>query len=400
MEKRYFSNNASTTLVSDSGSTITVSNTSLFPSSYPFFVTLESASLVKEIVKVTSLASAGVWNVVRAQEGTTQVPFVAGSKVEQRITAGTLNQLVSDKAELSGSNFTGPVAVITDAAGTVALTGTNSGSLRFANTGNVVTSSISAATRELDIVVEGDNTTINKFSVKCTSSAVSSQSMEFTNSSSGTGLLVIGNRSVTTRLAIGSVLPSIDIGPVWHDSYNQWMTWQTFNANGANYTGYASTNIGQFITDVVTSARTGLIATGVTSLSKTTYAALWNWALHNGHVVALASWTQGIYKFADNGDGTFRIPDLRGGFIRIWDNGRGLDSGRVFGTDQGPSAGYFFVNYNLDDGDNSSGSFKSITNFQLQNVQFGNGLSGAANIWITPDDTRPRNTSLAGYIQF
>lgn len=35
-----------------------------------------------------------------------------------------------------------------------------------------------------------------------------------------------------------------------------------------------------------------------------------------------------------NGSTTFNIPDLRGYFVRGWDNGRGVDSGRVFGSTQ------------------------------------------------------------------
>lgn len=37
-----------------------------------------------------------------------------------------------------------------------------------------------------------------------------------------------------------------------------------------------------------------------------------------------------------NGDGstTFDLPELRAEFIRGWDNGRGIDSGRVFGSAQ------------------------------------------------------------------
>ena len=35
-----------------------------------------------------------------------------------------------------------------------------------------------------------------------------------------------------------------------------------------------------------------------------------------------------------NGSTTFNLPDLRGEFVRGWDNGRGLDSGRSFGTGQ------------------------------------------------------------------
>lgn len=37
---------------------------------------------------------------------------------------------------------------------------------------------------------------------------------------------------------------------------------------------------------------------------------------------------------AGNGSTTFQLPDLRGEFIRGWDNSRGIDVGRVFGTFQ------------------------------------------------------------------
>lgn len=37
---------------------------------------------------------------------------------------------------------------------------------------------------------------------------------------------------------------------------------------------------------------------------------------------------------AGNGSTTFNLPDLRGEFVRGWDNSRGVDSGRVFGSAQ------------------------------------------------------------------
>ncbi len=42
-----------------------------------------------------------------------------------------------------------------------------------------------------------------------------------------------------------------------------------------------------------------------------------------------------------SGDGstTFNIPDLRGEFVRGWDNGKGTDSGRVFGSSQTEDVG-------------------------------------------------------------
>ncbi len=136
-------------------------------------------------------------------------------------------------------------------------------------------------------------------------------------------------------LAAGSPLPSSDIGPIWHDDYADWMTWQTFNQNGANYTGYASRLIGSLLLDTQPTPRAGYIKSGVQNLSRTTYAALRAWAQHNGLMVVPGVWTAGSIQCADNADGTtFRIYDVRGEFIRVWDDNRGVDSGRVFGSTQ------------------------------------------------------------------
>lgn len=56
------------------------------------------------------------------------------------------------------------------------------------------------------------------------------------------------------------------------------------------------------------------------TISRTTYAALF----------AAIGTTYG----AGDGATTFKIPDLRGEFIRGYDNGRGVDSGRVIGSAQ------------------------------------------------------------------
>lgn len=71
------------------------------------------------------------------------------------------------------------------------------------------------------------------------------------------------------------------------------------------------------------------------TLSRTSYAALWAYANASGNTVAEASWSANWGKFS-TGDGstTFRIPDLRGEFMRLWDDGRGIDSGRTIGSSQ------------------------------------------------------------------
>ena len=69
------------------------------------------------------------------------------------------------------------------------------------------------------------------------------------------------------------------------------------------------------------SAPAGWIKANGAEVSRTTYAALF----------AAIGTTYG----AGNGSTTFKLPDLRGEFIRGWDEGRGADPGRVFGSWQG-----------------------------------------------------------------
>jgi hypothetical protein len=64
----------------------------------------------------------------------------------------------------------------------------------------------------------------------------------------------------------------------------------------------------------------------------TGYPALYAFALESGNMAASdAAWTEG--QFSPGTDGTnFRLPDLRGNFIRGFDDGRGIDTGRSLGS--------------------------------------------------------------------
>ncbi len=68
------------------------------------------------------------------------------------------------------------------------------------------------------------------------------------------------------------------------------------------------------------SAPTGWLKANGAAVSRTTYAALF----------ARVGTTGGV----GDGSTTFNLPDLRGEFIRGWDDSRGVDSGRVFGSAQ------------------------------------------------------------------
>jgi phage-related tail fiber protein len=67
-------------------------------------------------------------------------------------------------------------------------------------------------------------------------------------------------------------------------------------------------------------APTGWLKANGAAVSRTTYADLF----------AAIGTTFG----AGDGSTTFNVPDLRGEFLRGWDDGRGVDSGRVFGSAQ------------------------------------------------------------------
>lgn len=63
------------------------------------------------------------------------------------------------------------------------------------------------------------------------------------------------------------------------------------------------------------------------------------WLVCNGQAVSRTTYARlfaaiGTTFGAGNGSSTFNIPDLRGEFVRGWDAGRGVDSGRLFGTSQ------------------------------------------------------------------
>jgi hypothetical protein len=101
-----FTNNASTTLASSitsSATSLTVASGkgALFPTitgNDYFLCTLQNnAGTATEIVKVTAV-STDTFTIVRAQEGTTASAFSAGDKIELRITAGEMTNLVGGAA--------------------------------------------------------------------------------------------------------------------------------------------------------------------------------------------------------------------------------------------------------------------------------------------------------------
>lgn len=197
-----------------------------------------------------------------------------------------------------------------------------------------------------------------------------------------------------THFAAGAALPSTNIGPIWHADYASVMAWQVFNANGASYTGYASVGVGKMTADLLASPRTGELKLNGSDLSTTTYAPLYHWAKHNGLVVASGSWTASTNKFRENGGGTFRVPDLRGEFIRAAADGGSVDSGRATGSAQGMALETHIHTA-------QQASFSGLAGADAgTGYSFASGNTSAPTTGTIGSETRPRNVALLHVIKF
>jgi microcystin-dependent protein len=88
----------------------------------------------------------------------------------------------------------------------------------------------------------------------------------------------------------------------------------------------------------------------------------------------------------------FRLPDLRGEFIRGWDNGRGVDSGRTMGTTQDESIGPHSHPYKISNANNQEGDANVNGSFMVDINAPTNATVAILN--NTGSENRPRNVAL------
>ncbi len=163
-----------------------------------------------------------------------------------------------------------------------------------------------------------------------------------------------------------------------------------------------------------TTAPTGWVKANGALLSRTTYAALWAFAQTSGNLVSDATWASNNQGAFSTGDGstTFRVPDLRGEFLRGWDDGRGVDSGRAIGSFQsGALASHTHTGITDTAPDHTHGYLSIDTagtgNTNVAGASFGSGQTapaGAHNHAFTTNatggtETRPRNIALLACIK-
>lgn len=132
-----------------------------------------------------------------------------------------------------------------------------------------------------------------------------------------TTAFVAGN---SLRKCPASALPTTDVGPVFVVEFGEIWGW----VSTPNYTGYRSPNCGQIAYFATDQVPMGWLRANGTEASRTAFGGMFS--------------VLGTRFGVGNGVTTFGLPDLRGEFIRGWDDGRLVDPGRVLGTAQAATA--------------------------------------------------------------
>lgn len=122
-----------------------------------------------------------------------------------------------------------------------------------------------------------------------------------------------------------------------------------------------------------------------------------NWLKCNGAAVSRSTYAAlfakiGVLYGAGNGSTTFNLPDLRGEFIRGWDDGRGIDTGRVFGSAQADELRAHVHSYAVDSVLGTANGTKTSDGVNTGGVDATNSTGGS--------ETRPRNVALLYAIKF
>ena len=144
------------------------------------------------------------------------------------------------------------------------------------------------------------------------------------------------------------------------------------------------------MTFTVGTTPTGFLECDGSALDRTVYANLFS----------IIGETYGV----GDGSTTFNIPDLRGEFIRGFDNGRGVDIGRSVGTSQADAIRNITGSFRTKSDDGASGAFAKQTSHAYVGTQAGNGTDytdfDVSRVVPTAADNRPRNIAMMFCIKY
>lgn len=179
-------------------------------------------------------------------------------------------------------------------------------------------------------------------------------------------------------------------------------------------TATAGTNTTQIASTAFVQSAVGVAISAGAVLGFAMAAAPTGWLKCNGAAVSRTTYAKlfaaiGTTFGAGNGSATFNLPDLRGEFIRGFDDGRGVDPGRALGSAQGDAirniTGYIRSTNGAFYTEGATGAFAAIQQGQRASNDAGyvgySGLTLDASLVVpTANENRPRNVAMLMCIKY
>jgi hypothetical protein len=254
-----FTNNAATTLatgINSSVTSLTVASATgaLFPTlagSQYFYCTLSNtAGTTIEIVKVTA-RSTDTFTIVRGQDNTTAAAFIAGDKVELRLTAADLQNF----PQLDSTNTFATTQTFTAAPVFTNQSGTRSAMLAAASGANSDITSITGLTTPLTVAQGGTGA--------ATAPGANANLQTYTTTATAAGTTTLTNTStyyqyftgVTTQTVVLPVTSTLSLGWSFHIANNSTGN-LTLQSSGLNTITTILPNTTAHVTCILTSGTT------------------------------------------------------------------------------------------------------------------------------------------------
>lgn len=380
-------------------------------------MTLEDATGNREIVSIARHDSgSSTFTVDRGQEGTSIRAWALGDIAAMRLTAGMINTTFAHPAQSTGAHQasaiafspTGNIAASTVQAAIAELDSEKAGATGSGATGtwsiNISGNAAAATTAAKSSVSEGANAGIttgtNTAYVLAPTAAITayaanlsfwvtfhlasgaSPTLQISGLASPPSLVRYNSAGALVNIAAGE-LPSGFATRVTLLSSTQALIEEMPPASGTQQPG-------EICYFAFNTAPTGFLKANGAAVSRTTYAALFT--------------VLGTNFGVGNGSTTFNLPDLRGEFLRGWDDGRGVDTGRLFGSAQSDAfQGHWHDLWGLASQGSNVGTADDVTNptaSLAKNAVRAPVTDGTNGTPRTASETRPRNIALLACIKF
>jgi len=176
-----------------------------------------------------------------------------------------------------------------------------------------------------------------------------------------------------------------------------------FTGTPTGPTASAGTNTTQLATTAFVTTAAGLAVPAGSVITYAGNTAPAGWLKCNGAAISRSTYSAlfavvGSTYGAGNGSSTFNLPDLRGEFVRGWDDARGVDATRAIGTAQGES--YLSHAHGIYDPGHTHGAADAGHQHAISNSATDNLSGGAAVKTISYFDTTGAGSgSFTGYAQ-